>query len=80
MRGHTVKAIRLYNDKSQKAFAKVLGFSESAIAAVESGRNEPSQRLRAQIARHFPIGDEFINFLRDFEKINGYIQDNTIMN
>lgn len=78
MNGNTVKAIRLFNSHSQRSFAKELGFSSSGIAAVESGRYVASERMRAAIARKYPIGDDFINFLRDFEKINGFIHDYTI--
>ncbi len=78
MNGNTVKAIRLFNGESQRSFAKLLGFSYSGIAAVESGRYAPSERLRASIARKFPIDESFIIFLRDFEKINGFIHDYTI--
>lgn len=76
MNGNTVKAIRLFNDESQQSFARLLGFSSSGIAAVESGRYKPSVRLRAAIARRFPITDDFIHFLREFEKMNNFSQDN----
>ena len=78
MNGTTVKAIRLYNSQSQRSFAKELGFSSSGIAAVESGRYVPSERLRAAIARKYPINEDFIIFLRDYEKINGFTHNYTI--
>lgn len=78
MNGITIKVIRLYNSQSQRSFAKELDFSSSGIAAVESGRYSASERLRAAIARKYPINEDFINFLREYEKLNGLLHDYTI--
>lgn len=78
MKSHTVKAIRLYNDLTQLQFAHRLGYAQSTIGDIESMRKVPSDRLRASIARQFPITDEFLSFLRDYEKLNGIIHDITI--
>lgn len=67
---HTVKAVRLFNEMTQAEFAKRLGYAQSTIGDIEAMRKNPSDRMRASIAIHFPITDEFIAFLRNYEKLN----------
>lgn len=78
MKRNTVKALRMYTQQTQAEFAESLGLSRSAIAMVENGFREPSERLSAAIARTYPITPEFISFLIDFENMDKFIHNTKI--
>ncbi|EFI69312.1 hypothetical protein BFZC1_06033 [Lysinibacillus fusiformis ZC1] len=78
MKPHTIKALRSYHGLTQEKFASKIGFARTTISEVENMRKYPSAALLAAITRQFEITDEFIAFLRSFEKLNGIIHDYTI--
>ena len=78
MRPRTIRALRSYHGLTQVEFASRIGYTRSTISEVENMRKYPSAALLAAITRQFEITDEFVAFLRDFEKINGIIHDYTI--
>lgn len=78
MRPQTIMALRSYHGLTQREFASRIGYTRSTISEVENMRKYPSVALLAAITRQFEITDEFVAFLRDFEKINGIIHDYTI--
>lgn len=78
MKAHTIKALRLYHKLTQAEFAERLGYAQSTIGDIEAMRKKPSDRLRACIAMEFPITDEFITFLRNYEKLNKLPHDITL--
>lgn len=78
MRPHTIKALRSYHGLTQGEFALRIGFARTTISEVENMRKYPSAALLAAITRQFEITEEFVAFLRSFEKLNGIIHDYTI--
>ncbi|MDM5233501.1 helix-turn-helix domain-containing protein [Lysinibacillus pakistanensis] len=80
MKPHMIKALRSYYGLTQGEFASQVGFARTTISEVENMRKYPSAALLAAITRQFEITDEFVAFLRDFEKINGIIHNYTLTN
>lgn len=78
MLNNTIKALRLYNGMTQEQFASKIGYSTTALSFVETGSRAISPRLQSAIARHFPLDDGFITFLRSYEKMNKIIHDTTL--
>ncbi|MEA0562460.1 helix-turn-helix domain-containing protein [Lysinibacillus irui] len=78
MRPHTIKSLRKFHGLTQAEFASRIGYARTTISDVENMRKNPSLSLLAAITRQFEITDEFIAFLRSFEKLNGIIHDCTI--
>lgn len=78
MLNNTIKALRLYNEMTQEQFASKIGYSITAISLAESGSRTISPRLQSAIARHFPLDDGFLLFLRKYEKMNKLIHDTTL--
>jgi len=78
MKPRTIKALRSYHGLTQGEFASQIGYARTTISDVENMRKYPSAALLAAITRQYEITDEFIAFLRDFEKLNEIIHDYTI--
>lgn len=78
MECHTIVALRWYNELSQEEFSEIVGYARSTIAKIEAGQRIPSRKLILAIARHFKITDDFIDYLRKFEKMNNLPHDNDI--
>ncbi|MFJ7914798.1 MULTISPECIES: helix-turn-helix domain-containing protein [unclassified Lysinibacillus] len=78
MRPHTIKSLRKFHGLTQAEFASRIGYTRSTISEVENMRKYPSAALLTAVTRQFEITDEFIAFLRNFEKLNGIIHDYTV--
>ncbi len=78
MKPGTIKALRTYHGMTQAEFASCIGYARTTISEVENMRKNPSVQLLVAITRQFEITDEFIAFLRKFEKLNGIIHDYTV--
>ena len=78
MKPGTIKALRSYHGLTQGEFASRIGYARTTISEVENMRKNPSVQLLVAITRQFEITEEFISFLRQFEKLNGIIHDHTI--
>lgn len=78
MLNNTIKALRLYNGMTQEQFASEIGYSITALSMAETGARAISPRFQSAIARRFQLDDDFLLFLRKYEKVNSLIQDNTI--
>lgn len=79
MERNTIKALRMYYNHTQKQMAEAIGYSTSALSLAENGIRAITPQLQASIARHYKIDDGFIEFLRNFERMNGFTNDYAIV-
>lgn len=70
MDSNTFRGVRLRKKMSQARFAEFLGVSESTVAAIEKGRRNISDTVRARLAEKIAFDDSLISFLESYEKIN----------
>lgn len=52
-----VKAVRTEKGKSMEEFGKILNVSRPAISMIESGKNNVSERIIADIVREFGVNE-----------------------
>ena len=64
------KALRLRESMTQKEFANLLGVSESTVAAIETGRRNVSDTVRARLVQSVDVGSEFISFFEKYNEIS----------
>ncbi|WP_240375427.1 helix-turn-helix domain-containing protein [Bacillus piscicola] len=69
MTGKTVKAVRLYLEKTQEEFANDTGVSVSWLSRIENGKVKPSERLRMSISKIFEIDGEFLEVVERSHKL-----------
>ena len=65
-----LKKARDYSGISQSEAAKTLRISQSAFAAYESGRNEPSLEMLAMISKLFAVNSDWLIGLSSDSGIN----------
>jgi len=67
------KALRLQKGMTQKEFADLLRVSESTVEAIENGRREISDTVKARLAQNFEVSEELLLFLDSYRKIGNII-------
>lgn len=55
-----IRELRLNKDMSQLDLAKYIGISQSAIAKIEIGKNEPTASTLKKIADYFDVSTDYI--------------------
>ena len=75
---HPIKQLREHYGLTQAEFANQIGYARTTVSDVENMRKNPSPALLAAISRQFEITDEFVDSLRNNEKLNGLIHNYTL--
>lgn len=75
MNKDSFKALRLKQGMTQKNFADLLGVSESTVAAIETGRRNISDTVRARLAQNFEVDKELLLFLDSYREIGNIISN-----
>lgn len=57
-----VKAVRMECGKSMEEFGKQLNVSRTAISLIESGKNNVSERIIADIVREFDVNESWLRY------------------
>lgn len=73
MNATNFKRVRLKKKMTQKEFGKLLGISESTIAAIENGRRQISDQVRARMAQNIEVDDDLVYFLESFRMLDNII-------
>lgn len=73
MNKESFKALRLKKGMTQKQFADLLRVSESTVAAIETGRRNISDTVRARLAQNFEVSEELLLFLDSYQKMENII-------
>ncbi|MED4127482.1 helix-turn-helix transcriptional regulator [Shouchella miscanthi] len=69
MNKETFRALRLKEGLTQKEFASILGVSTSSVEAIESGRRNISDKVRAKLATEYPLDESYFIYFDQYEKL-----------
>ncbi|MBM7838347.1 transcriptional regulator with XRE-family HTH domain [Alkalihalobacillus xiaoxiensis] len=63
------RALRLKEGLTQKEFASILGVSTSSVEAIETGRRNISDKVRAKLAQEYPLDESYFTYFDQYEKL-----------
>lgn len=58
--GSRLKEVRGHLDLPQKAFAKLIGVTQTTISGIESGRANPSRQLLKNVCMRFGVSEDWL--------------------